>query len=236
MGRKTTIVPGWLSYPFTLFLTLAVAAVLVGCTATSGPRVGSEEGQGRKKKVPVEAYLFDARFWRDKKPTSFRLEVYYTDSVVGLAGRGYLGKGVLKGRLTRDSLLCYFPVSGEYLYESVPDAFAGLPCDVVRPTVVLTDLFTMLPENLPWASEVVITPVKEKAKRREYRLTAPGCYWMLTVTYDKRKPGWRIRRLEYTDGAHSRLRLIRREYRRRVRVSPRRLLVTVPPGVLRVTP
>ena len=218
-----------------LFILTAGLLGIEGC-APAGPPPGSEKRRSRQGKVRVEAYLFDARLWRNGKPTSFRLEVFDAGQVVGLSGRGYVGKSVLKGRLTPDSLLCYFPQSREYLAEAVADLLTRLPCGLRVSSLDLTALLKWTPPEVALPPAVEIAVLKEEPRRKWYRLRAEGCDWELTLRYDRRRPGWRLKRFDYIDGDRIRLRLVRREYKSRAQVRPERLRVLPPPDAVQVTP
>lgn len=230
---------------------LSIVAVALSCISLllcSGcaPRLEStgmsDYEHNLQTKVSAEAYLFDARIWRNNKPTSFRLELFQTDSVIGLAGRGYVGKGVLKGRLTADSLICLFPVSNEYVESSFRELWSRWPCDLSSPELNLFDLFSHLPESLDIPPAIIITTINAKRDRRRYLIQAEGCNWSLELLYDHRKRGWRVRKFEYKSEQHSdnkdnfRLRATRREYQKTSRVKLRRFHVRIPPGALRISP
>jgi hypothetical protein len=91
----------------------------LGC-ARSGPRTSQSEmaSAGSSAKVKADAYLFDTEITSHGKLTSMRLEIFDADSVLALSGRAYMGKGVIKGIITSDSLLMYLPTSDQYIKES----------------------------------------------------------------------------------------------------------------------
>ncbi len=131
----------------------ACLLITAGCgSSRKGALVGDEANwQG---KVEVEAYLFDAKLRRDNKPTSVRLEFFHTDSVIAFAGRGYLGKGALKGRLTEDSLEVYFPTTDEFVKEAAADLMSSFDCAGDIGSFNLMALFNSLPGKGPQEAPV----------------------------------------------------------------------------------
>ncbi|MFQ5454525.1 MAG: hypothetical protein ACE5D6_10120, partial [Candidatus Zixiibacteriota bacterium] len=153
-----------------------------------------------KHKVEVEAYLFDSKITRKGKPTTFRLEIFQTDSVMALGGRGYLGKGALKGRLTADSIEVFFPASKEYLYEAVSDLMESFNCVGELPSMNFLDLFHRLPDEVLINSNMSVIADYKNKKRPEFQISFPQCSWQLKLTYDHKAPGWRIRNFIFSDG------------------------------------
>ncbi len=109
--------------------------------------------RANKQRVPefdvqVEAYLFDAVVLRGQKRNTFRLDVYQTDSIMALTGRGYLGKGALKGWMTRDSIKVLFPATNEYLYETIPALIGSIACLGDTAEINMFALFSALPDSI----------------------------------------------------------------------------------------
>ena len=213
-------------------LIAAIACGPNGCAVGPGAE-GTKEESGEK--VVVEAYLFDAKLRRKGKPTSFRLEMYSADTLLGLAGRGYVGKGILKGVLTRDRLKCFFPTTNEYIDEPLDSVLSSLPCAASAPSLDILSLFTSLPEEVAGYSQYKVD-TNHTDRRRRYILSAIRCEWEIDLTYDVRGDRWRIREFVYRDGDRVSLTVVRREYRRQARVRLSRLEFQLPPGAVRVRP
>ena len=74
-----------------------------------------------------------------------------------------------------------------------------------------------------------------KPKRPKFRIESAdvNCHWVLDLTYDHQKPGWRIRRFEFDDGTGTTLRGIRERYRARAKVALKRFMpIPSPDAVL----
>ncbi|MDX9858989.1 MAG: hypothetical protein RBT76_14480 [candidate division Zixibacteria bacterium] len=185
----------------------------------------------------AEAYLFDTEIEYRDKYSSVRLELYAADSIVGVAGRSYLGKGALDGWLTRDSVLILFPSSGEYVEEAVPDLIGAIEC--TNGTVAQIDLLTLLyeqPSRSNVGTGISITPDSANQDRPCYSLSMPGCLWRIDLCYDRREIGWRIREFSYTNGDNLSISARRREYKAEVTAGPDKFAVTIPPDALRISP
>lgn len=221
-----------------LWLLLLYLPLLFSCgpdKSRLSPREQSPN-KGKDEKVVVEAFLFDAKLRRDGKPTSLRLEMYQADSVIGLNGRGYLGKTGLKGILTKDSLVVYFPTTDEFVAEGTADLLASLPCEIEARSLDLFAMFTSLPDSLPLDSQIRVESDYSKSKRPKFVLSIPGCLWEIRLMYDRKKQGWRIREFEYENGEKTSFRATRREYRRRAKVRNSRLGLTIPSSATRISP
>ncbi len=221
--------------------TLALAAVLAfiaGC----GPKFGAEpsadeyRASGPRKKVQVEAYLFDAKIRRDGKPTSFRLHLYQTDTVVAMGGRGYLGKGALKGLLTADSIEVYFPTRNEYLHEAVRDLLFTSNCTHTMPQLDFPSLLRSLPQEQDFGTGLIIRCDDSDRKRPRFVLTWTDCAWQLELEYDHRKTGWRLREVRFEDGDKVSFTAKRRAHKASTMVDQKKFDLEAGPGVTRITP
>lgn len=219
-----------LSIMVALCTSLALAA---GCGGPGGEGI-SDEGDWNQK-IEVEAYLFDAKLKRDGKPTSVRLEFFQTDSVIGIAGRGYLGKGALKGRLTADSIEVYFPSTDEYFYEAVSDLMNSFDCTGQPPSVSLFALFRNLPEKViePTRGAEVVADLS-RARYPRYEISFADCAWQIELTYVRQKKGWRIKSFNFSDGGSTSLDGTRREYKHQAKVKLKRFAVPVKDGSVRI--
>ena len=220
-----------------------LVAVIGGCLLTVGcgrsyeGRLTPEEHKAVKTevKVEVEAFLYDAKIRRDGKPTSFRLELFRTDSAVALSGRGYLGKGALKGRMTADSLEIYFPASNEYIYESMGDIAVSSSCMEGMRGLSFLNLLTTLPESDHIASGVVVECDSSESGRRYFSLIWEDCHWEMKLTYDQQDTDWRLLRLSFDDDRTG-FTVKRRSLKRGATINQNRFRVVVPDDALRIIP
>jgi hypothetical protein len=215
-----------------------LALIVLGCQG--GPPYQASENRTVSKadnKIQVEAYLFDARLKRDGKPTSVRLRLLDRGNLMALGGRGYLGKGALKGWLSEDSISVYFPSTNEYLYESINSLIDSSVCEEFTGELNLYRYFKTLPDSIPGHSNLLINLVKAQKKKREYQISQPGCSWRIDLTYDQiDKNRWRIKRFFFDNGQGTTLKGKRREYKARAKVRESYFTTPIPPGAYRITP
>ena len=215
---------------------VALLICLGGCGNRYDSAPSHEINQaGKAEKIRAEAWLFDARIWRDGKPTSFRLEVYRTDSVTALSGRGYLGKGAMKGTISNDSLYVYFPRSNEYLYESAGSLLDAMGCSNASLYVDIVALLTQVPDSLDNLENVQLTASYLNSQQPTFVMYARGCSWQLNMTYDRRKVGWRLKAFEFNSGDEVRLKVKRRTLKQRARVPIKRFQVSRPSDAFRLS-
>lgn len=218
----------------------AILSLLIGCT--SGPPAGET---GRESapvvKVPVEAYLFDVVIKRNGKPTSLRLDVFDADSVIALGGRAYLGKGALRARMTKDSLIAYFPTSNEFLMQALSSFSLSGAKQVDLSKVGLVDILTKRPDTGQVNDSIRVDIIEESTGDSERaihtgQLGYPSVTWSMTVKYWLDDDGqWRLSNLIYSDST-TQITASRREYRARARISADRFRVNIPQSAVRVSP
>lgn len=214
------------------FILLAIA----GCSGPQRSAAGHEQSPQKKSdKIRAEAWLFDARVWRDNKPTSFRLEVYRTDSVTALSGRGYLGKGAMKGRINNDRLYVYFPRSNEYLDEPAGSLLDAMGCSNGSPQVDMLALLTDVPDSVDGLKNVEVTASYLDPDNPTFVLYARGCSWQLDLSYDLRKVGWRLKAFEFDSGDGVRLKATRRTLKQRAKVPVKRFQTMHPSDAYRIS-
>ena len=218
------------------YTLVPLAFLLTACGGGSNLQPGDEQSGTAVGDVNAEAYLFDAQVTRDKKQTSFRLDIYQTDSIIAITGRGYLGKGALRGWLRSDSIRVIFPSTKEYLYEAVDQLFKGFDCVGDIPDMRLFDLFSTLPDSLPNPPTGMVSVDYADRDRVAYVITRAGCPWKLRVTYDRQSVGWRVKEFEFTDGHDNVLSATRRIYKSKAAVPANRFYLTVPPSFTRIIP
>lgn len=210
-----------------------LSVVLVsGCTT---PPPGGEERMSDIE-VKGEAYLFDARLWQEGKPTSFRLHIYQTDSLIGLGGRGYLGKGALKGRVTTDSILIYFPSVNEYLREDMAELISSFDCASPLASFNILELFADLPDPVAWSGGGMSLEVENEDDKPTYTLSPVDCDWTARLIYDDEDKGWRVEEFEFNDGHDTRLEASRRRYNDDADLSISRFDVAIPADAIRIYP
>jgi hypothetical protein len=213
---------------------LVVAVLLSGCGTAYRANGGGEDRPTPAGKIRAEAYLFDSRIKHDGRTTSVRLDLYRTDTLIGFAGRGYLGKGAFKGWITAESLLVYMPRSNEYVHEAIAE-LELFDSTSYLDELKLLRLFVSLPqpEDL---SHLVLTSEIDDPKRPHFEIVDPESNWRLNLTYDKEEDGWRIRHFDLDDGRDFQLEANRRRFKADANLSVAAFQVTIPPHARRITP
>ncbi|KAA3631413.1 MAG: hypothetical protein DWP97_13230 [Calditrichaeota bacterium] len=216
---------------------ISLFVILSGCSG-GYQSIAEEESIENNIKINADAYLFDAKVIQNGKPTSVRLYFYQTDSIIGIGGRGYLGKGALKGWITADSIKVMFPTTKEYLFESVSDLFSSFACADDIPEFELMSLFSVLPDRLFADSIITVNRVDDDTddKRREYMITIEGCLWNLYLRYDYRDDRFVIRNFEFDDGKTTTLSGKRREYKTDQNIKLAKFKVPLSPEYIRIIP
>ncbi|UCD63941.1 MAG: hypothetical protein JSW34_00505 [Candidatus Zixiibacteriota bacterium] len=221
---------------FVIPVLVALALLAVAGCGGGVSRKGAVGDENRlDRKIEAEAFLFDAKLKRHGKTHSVRLEFYQTDSLVGISGKGYLGKGALKGWLTADSIKVYFPSTDEYVYEAVADLMGSFDCVGSRPHLNLFQFFANRPEDVAGLGDsTTVFRIGNSVKYPGYEITFAGCPWQIELTYVKQKDGWRIKDFTFSDGDQTSLKAKRRKYRRGAGVKLEKFMAPVRDGSVRI--
>ncbi len=211
-------------------LALSVVGML-GCSHTRRTNAVPEENPKSSEKVTVDAYLFDAVLVRAGKTTSFRLELYATDTIVGLAGRGYLGKGALRGVMGNQRLRVYFPSTNEFVDDSFESLLSDSTCPISLRNFDPVQFLSQLPDSATLDSQIRVENTKNSGSRREYEVQST-CGWKLSLSYDHRESGWRPIEMRFLTSGGTSLKASRREFRPASHVSANKFGDPVPPGAV----
>ncbi len=214
-------------------LVLSLLAVCISCGGY-GLSVTDETGVGQQK-VEVEAYLFDMKIRRKGKPTSLRLDLYQTDSVIAMFGRAYFNKGAFRGRLSSDSLHIFFPASNEFLQESIDALFSTFNCKGSLTGLPVFNYFSELPDSAISNSGLDIKIVDDENKKKSFEISATGCSWLMSLKYHKEKKGWRLNEFKFDDNKSVRIKGSRRIYKSSTRIPASRFNLAIPPESYRIS-
>lgn len=208
----------------------------LGCQTTRGGHAGIVN-ETPDRKITADACSFNARLWRDGKPTTFKLELYYTDSLVGIAGRGYLGKGALKGRLSDDSIRVYFPGTNEYYFESLNDLTGRSDCPVPLASLNVIRLLSALPDSLQMPDSLKVISNYSDPKRPTFsvRPVNTECKWAVDLGYVQQGTKWTIEHFQFVDGENLVLKATRERYRAGAGIPLKRFEVEPPVDAVRIT-
>ena len=221
------------------FLAAVLMAFVLGVSGCGQrPRPPAEERPVKVEddgKVEADAWLFDAKLRMEGKPRSFRLEVYHTDSVAALAGRAYLGRGALRGRLTVDSLLVYFPSRDEYVDESTTALLSASECLRSAGQINLLKLFNSTPDEV-LEGETFGIDTRVTGNRKRCLVSADGCPWQIELVYDSVDDAWLLREFEVDNGDDIRLTGKRRTHKKRAKIDRSRFQVPIPASAALIRP
>ena len=222
-------------------LTLLVLYLIAGCTTAdrSKIRVGRETGEiAELQPGKGDAYLFDVKIYREGKKKSTRLDVYRNADSMSFYARAYLGKGVMKALLTRDSALVYFPTENQY-YAGPLNALVTNGCaDRFAFERLILDMFRILPVQIDYATDdFYVNVVHEGPNERIYRLVSTACNDAILLEY-RRTDGRDVPYLiEYAkDDDSFRFEAKRRTVRLNVDIPPDKFAIAVPETAVRIEP
>lgn len=235
-GRQGSLI----AVSFALSALVFTVALLIGCAGARRHRPSSDEqkpGPQIDQKRDVEAYLFDTEIEYRGKYSSVRLELYATDTIVGVGGRSYLGKGALDGWITPDTVKLLFPTTNEYVFEPVTRLLRSFDC--TREDAPILDLLAFFfgpPSRENVGDNVLIDIDTTDSDRPVYDLHMEGCPWQITLIYDQRDSGWRIREFAFMNGDNLTIDAKRREYKAEASAGREKFQVDIPRDAVRITP
>ncbi len=207
---------------------LGLILLATGCGQQVQP--GAESGVGS---LQADAYRFSARLFRDGSPTTLRLELYRSDSLVGLYGRAYLGRTALVGRVTPDSIVMYFPPTDDVLMERLADALEALAGRGVSRVPSLSSLLSGLPDSVTLPPRLLRVRNDTDKRRPRYLFYDSAATWQLELTYREERDVWRLYAFEFTAGENS-LRGTRDRFRAAATVSRERFYPSIPVDARRI--
>ena len=150
----------------TALLIPVLAYLIAGCASTHQNTVPGEEIKAQGWEQRGNAFLFDITVNRDGKKNSARLDLYQRGDSLSFFARGYLGKGALKGLLSADSVVVYFPTAGEY-YGGRLGALLADTCGAGQNLEqLLIDIFRELPTSSNLPSDLSLKILEDGRKAR----------------------------------------------------------------------
>ncbi len=227
---------------FSFFLlSLAFANILMsGCTLAnrnSGKSIAPETRESLSQ-GKGDAYSFKVRIFRDGKKNSANFDIYYNRDSLAFFAKGYLGKGVLKGLIVRDSAVAYFPTENEFYFGKIADlvnsdCFAGLEFERL-----ILDLFFETPDKLGYSPAGYYLKIdKNKSSDKRFRLISSACDEQLYIKYDVEENRFIPENIEYSANDGS-FKLIAERTRRKLNadIPAEKFEVPIPPSAVRIRP
>ncbi len=190
---------------------------IIGCSVSNKSMIGEEySGVDSKQKISVEAFLYDAKYYENNKPRSFRLQVFRTDSIIAFTGKGYFGKGVLRGTLTSDSLKVYFPTQDEYYYKTVDFIFKQSECNTFDEDFDLSALFDF--HEISKLNNEIYEISETKNKRKIININHEKCSWDIEIEYKNYDSDLRPYLFSYTNKDNQKISAKLRKYKKSAKV------------------
>lgn len=222
---------------FRVTTSLLIALLLTGCTGKvrQAPAFEPYTVVARDQEIAADAWLFNARAYRNGKPTTLRVNVFRTDSVVGITGTGYLGKGAFRAVMTTDTVMAYFPSTNEYLLQPLDSLFGLSACGE---GLNAPDLLKLLNER-PDSGSIAMTAhsaYRMSDDRWAYTITWLNCPWRMEMEYEKRDERWILDEFRFERGESFRLTAICPVFKPSEMVTADRFRVTIPSDAVRITP
>ncbi|MCH8027273.1 MAG: hypothetical protein IID63_04035 [candidate division Zixibacteria bacterium] len=217
------------------FLSLSLLVVCISCGGFGSSFIEIDENKVGQHKIEAEAYLFDVKIRRQGKPTSLRLDLYQTDSVIAMFGRAYFNKGAFRGRLTSDSLNIFFPASNEFLQESIDALFGSFNCQGNLSGLPVFKYFSELPDSALSETGLEIKTLINENKKKSFEISASGCGWLMSLKYQKEDKGWRLNEFKFDDKQSVRIKGSRRIYKSSARIPSGRFELAIPSDSYRIT-
>lgn len=219
-----------------LLVILSISFYLISCSGGKRNLVNDTAvASFDNNEIMVEAYLFDVKIRRKGKPTTIRLDLYQSDSAIAMYGRGYFNKGAFTGRLTKDSMLIYFPTTKEYLHESIESLFQSFDCETELTSINLLSYFINFPDSADITQNLNIETISEDNNNRLLKVLSANCPWRLSLGYAIEEKGWRIKNFEFDDGAGVSLKGNQRRYKFNASVPASRFHISIPDGSKKIT-
>ena len=219
---------------------LMLAVVVSGCTLANRRQAITEEtrAQAALPEGRGDAYLFDITVVRQGKKNSARLDVYQQGDSISFFARGYLGKGVMKGLLEKESLMVFFPTENEF-YSGRLSALINDRCaDSVRFEELILALFRNVPSLVEAAPEYFyLTATKETPHEVAYRLESRSCQGGIGLNYDFTGGRFTLDEISYTsDKGDFRFDAERRNIRLNIKLPADKFVIPIPSTAARIYP
>jgi len=236
-----------------LVRSLSLSALLIAILILGGCSLAHREHPIAKEEIPLakeeipqsqlqagngNAYLFDIKINRQGKKNSVRLELYQVGDTMSFFARGYLGKGVMKGLLSRDSLIVYFPTENEYYTGKVADLVDNPCLNTTGIEDLIIELFQGTPADSGYSDgRFYVTVLKEEPALHQYRLQSTSCPEGISLEYKLDGGRFVLNEIQLrTDDKFFEFAAHRRNVRLNVEISPEKLHLDIPETAARITP
>ena len=228
-----------------LILLVLFAGFLTGCTLANRSKwkqeiknVESDAQWPEMAKGNGDAYLFDLKIYQEGRKNSVRLDIYWNGDSLGFYARGYLGKGVMKGILTGDALLVYFPTENEFYSGRIESLLVNNCFEEMPFERMIVDLFGMTPDRIEYSfGKFYLNILEEKKGERKYELVAYDCLEKIELEYDWHENRFIPEQINYAkDDGSFKFEAKRRKYRLDIGLPADKFEVSIPQTAARIYP
>jgi hypothetical protein len=220
---------------------IAIALIFIcGCALARRPhpKIEGETPSIKSTDSRGDAYLYDLTIVRKGKKNSLRLDLYHFGDTLSFFARGYLGKGVMKGLLTPDSLFVYFPTEDEYFAGNIEELADNrcLEGNNVERTII--SLFSRRPSEAGFAAEgFYVVAIREADTQCEYRLQSGACPEGIRLLYDFQGGKFAIKECELKTGNKAfNFRAVRRRWRLGANIPREKKELIIPESAVPIFP
>lgn len=230
---------------FRILSIILLASLLFGCTLANRSkwkksRIAAEQEaeSGNLSNGRGDAYLYDLKISNQGRKNSVRLDLYWKADSLGVYARGYLGKGVLKGLVTKDSIIVYFPANNEF-YQGRIDSLLADNCLKDFPFErMIISIFETTPDKIEYPfGEAYLSVLEEKPGGRKYRLVSKNCSEYIELSYDWHNGRFVLNQLDYNNvNARLKLDASRRKFRLNITLPAEKFQVRIPETAIRTYP
>jgi len=212
-----------------------------GCSLANRKRGGTvkvDEEVPSWKEGKGDAYLFDVKIYREGKKNSVRLDVYRLGDTISIFARGYLGKGVLKGLLTPDSIITYSPTEKEYYSGKLADLMKNGCAENLPLELTIIELFQKTPAEIDFdLGNFYVVVVSEDDRYRHYRLESRSCPEGMEVSYTAKNSRFIPDEILYSSSDETfRFEAKRRRAKLNIDIPNEKIQIDIPSSAVRTSP
>jgi len=215
--------------------------IVSGCTLAHRKRADQEIIEAETQtwqKGKGDAYLFDVKIYREGKKNSVRLDVYRSDDKISLFARGYLGKGVLKGLISPDSIIAYFPTEKEFYSGKMADFINDGCADSLPLEPTIIELFQKTPAEINHELDgFYVVIISEDDHLRQYKLESRSCPEGMEIGYTLKDDRFVPDEINYisSDGTF-RFEATRRRAKLNIDIPEEKFRIDIPASAVRISP
>jgi len=234
-----------MNHVFRILSIIFLASLIIGCTLANRSKwktghIAPEQSavNGVLSGERGDAFLYDLKITNQGRKNSVRLDLYRKTDSLGIYARGYLGKGVLKGLITKDSIVIYFPTENEFYQGRINSLLLDNCLKDFPFERVIISIFGTTPDKVDYNfGDAYLTVLEDKSEEREFRLESKKCSEFIKLSYDWNSARFILNQLDYvSEDARFKLKANMRKFRLNVDLPEEKFRVTIPETAIRIYP